>query len=113
MAGQDDERGRYGAPKHGADVQTDDRNRPDGDSDQSSPESARQLAASSVTRLTVNIGPATTEALQNVAQREGVTVTEALRRLVSYGDLLYRAVKVDGKDVLFRKDKETQQVLIP
>lgn len=74
----------------------------------------RQLAAASasVTRLTVNIGPATAEALRVVAENEGVTVTEALRRLVSYGDLLYRAVKLDNKDVLFRQDGETQQVLI-
>ncbi|MFJ9782228.1 hypothetical protein ACIRSS_21765 [Amycolatopsis sp. NPDC101161] len=72
----------------------------------------RQLAAASVTRLTVNIGPSTAEALRLVAEKEGVTVTEALRRLVSYGELLYRAVKIDGKDVLFRDGKETQQVLI-
>lgn len=75
--------------------------------------SAQQLASATVTRLTVNIGPTTAEALHLVAQREGVTVTEALRRLVGYGDLLYRAMKVDGKDVLLRQGKETQQILIP
>ncbi|WP_146060410.1 hypothetical protein [Amycolatopsis sp. CA-128772] len=79
---------------------------------ESSVDPKRQLAAASVTRLTVNIGPSTAEALRMVADNEGVTVTEALRRLVSYGELLYRAVKVDGKDVLFREGKETQQVLI-
>jgi hypothetical protein len=73
----------------------------------------RELAAAEVTRLTVNIGPATAESLQFVVQREGVTITEALRRLVSYGDLLYRTLKVDKKDVLFREGDETQQILIP
>lgn len=76
-------------------------------------EGTEQLTTTNVTRLTVNIGPATAKALQTVAQNEGVSVTEALRRLVGYGDLLYRAVKLDNKDVLFRDGKETQQVLIP
>lgn len=65
-----------------------------------------------ITRLSVNIGPATAEALRNIADQEDITITEALRRLVGYGDVLYRAVKEDGKDVLLKKDAETQQLLI-
>lgn len=71
------------------------------------------LANASVTRLTVNIGPATAEALEHVVEREGVTITEALRRLVGYGFVLYKTIKTDNKDVLIRSGNETQQVLIP
>jgi predicted transcriptional regulator len=63
--------------------------------------------------LTVNIGPATAEALEHVVEREGVTITEALRRLVGYGFVLYKTIKTDNKDVLIRSGNETQQVLIP
>lgn len=86
---------------------------PPGKKGRSGRDGTDQLTTTNVTRLTVNIGPATAKALQTVAQNEGVSVTEALRRLVGYGDLLYRAVKMDNKDVLFRDGKETQQVLIP
>ncbi|WP_326567408.1 hypothetical protein VSH64_37070 [Amycolatopsis rhabdoformis] len=67
----------------------------------------------SVVRLTVNIGPATQAALQHIVEREQVTVTEALRRLVSLGSLVDRKVTEEGKDLLLRSGDETQQVLIP
>lgn len=66
-----------------------------------------------VTRLTVNIGPATEAALQHIVDREGVTVTEALRRLVSLGYLVDHKVREEGKELLLRSGDETQQVLIP
>lgn len=65
-----------------------------------------------IKRITVNISPATVEALELVITREGVTLTEALRRLVGYGDLVYRASRLDGKTVLLRKDDESQEVIL-
>lgn len=63
-------------------------------------------------RLTVNISPDTQAALQRVVKREAVTMTEALRRLIGYGDLLYREVKVAGNDVLVRHGDETRAVIL-
>jgi hypothetical protein len=68
--------------------------------------------SASPTRITVNIGPDTERALRMVMDKEHVTLTEAVRRLIGYGDLLYRTIKVDGKDVLIRQDGATQQVLL-
>ncbi|MFJ1763130.1 hypothetical protein ACIOD2_22650 [Amycolatopsis sp. NPDC088138] len=66
-----------------------------------------------MTRLTVNIGPATAEALQHMVDSENLTITEALRRLVSLGFLIHQKVVDEGRDLLLRKGDETQQVLIP
>lgn len=51
------------------------------------------------TRLEVNLAAETTAAVQCLMDREGVTQTEAVRRLVGYGDRLYRAIAVDGAEV--------------
>ncbi|OLR90243.1 hypothetical protein [Actinokineospora bangkokensis] len=53
-------------------------------------------------RMTTNLSAATKAALDEVADREQVNQTEALRRLVAYGQLLYRTTKVDGAEVLIR-----------
>jgi hypothetical protein len=44
-------------------------------------------------RINVAISPDTVRALERVIDQEGVTLTEALRRLVGYGDFVYRAVR--------------------
>jgi len=66
-----------------------------------------------VTRLTVNIGPRTAEALNWLATEEGITNTEALRRLVAVGYLVTRKVREEDVAVLLRKGDQTQQILIP
>jgi hypothetical protein len=63
-------------------------------------------------RLSVNMSTATEEALQEVAEREGVTVTEAVRRLVGYGHLLYRVTQIDGDEVLIRRGEQTERIVI-
>lgn len=65
-----------------------------------------------VTRLTVNIGPRTAEALNWLAAEDGLTNTEALRRLVALGYLVTRKVREEDVDVLLRKGDTTQQLLI-
>lgn len=75
-------------------------------------DSRRLAAATTAARMTVNIGPATAEALQMVVDHENVTITEAVRRLIAYGELIYRTVKVEKKDVLIRDGNETQLVLL-
>lgn len=71
-----------------------------------------QRGGTGTTRITVNIGPETERALRALMEREHITLTEAVRRLIGYGELLYRTIKLDGKDVLIRHDGETQQVLL-
>jgi hypothetical protein len=64
------------------------------------------------TRLTVNITPATASALRRLSEREGVTITEALRRLVGYGDLVHQASEIEGREVLVRSGNEVQKVFL-
>jgi hypothetical protein len=80
--------------------------------DQPSRDGSDGRASTTPTRITVNIGIETERALRMVMDREQITLTEAVRRLIGYGDLLYATVKVDGKDVLIRHDGSTQQVLL-
>ena len=75
-------------------------------------ETSPSPATSVPTRITVNIGPDTARALRTVMDHEGVTLTEAVRRLIGYGDLIFQAYKVENKDVLLRKDKEVQQIIL-
>lgn len=62
-------------------------------------------------RLSINVAPVTQDALQRFADQEGVSVTEALRRLVAYGDVVYSAAD-QGKNVLLEKDGKTERLLI-
>lgn len=61
-------------------------------------------------RISVNVTPATQAALDRMADREGVTITEALRRLVSYGDLVYQTTQIDGDDLLIRRAGELERI---
>lgn len=62
-------------------------------------------------RINVAVNPETVAALQNVINREGLTLTEAVRRLVGYGAFVYQMVRQDNCEVLVRtKDGELKQV---
>jgi hypothetical protein len=63
-------------------------------------------------RINVTVNPDTLAALQKVIEREGVSLTEAVRRLIGYGDVMYRAVREDGEEVLLRKGSSTRCVVI-
>lgn len=43
---------------------------------------------------------------------EKVNLTEAVRRLVGYGDYVYRAAKHEGAQVLVRNDETTREVVL-
>lgn len=53
-----------------------------------------------MTRLSVNINDATQDALRRVRDRDQVSVTEAVRRLIGYGDILDQAFADAGQVVL-------------
>jgi hypothetical protein len=62
------------------------------------------------TRLNVNINSQTAAALKDYADKHGVSVTEAVRRLVGVGDFIAKS-QDEGKQVLFRQDGETERVV--
>lgn len=57
---------------------------------------------SQLTRLSVNISQETLKALEEVANDKGISMTEAVRRLIGYGIIVHRSIR-DGNDVLIRK----------
>ena len=63
-------------------------------------------------RINVAVSPDTIRALENVIDREGVTLTEALRRLVGYGDFVYRAVKDNQEQLLVKGTEGTREVVL-
>lgn len=65
-----------------------------------------------MTRLSVNVAVSTQAALDRIVEREGVTLTEALRRLVAAGNVIYRATAVDGDELLIRRGEATERVTL-
>jgi hypothetical protein len=69
--------------------------------------------ASTPRRINVAITPDMLAAIERVIDREGVTLTEAVRRLVGYGDVLYRAAREDRQSIIFRDgDGNEREVLL-
>lgn len=65
-----------------------------------------------LSRISVNVTPATQAALDRMVEREGVTVTEALRRLVGYGDLVYETTTIKGDDLLVRHGDSVERIIL-
>jgi hypothetical protein len=65
-------------------------------------------------RINVAVTPDMLAAIDRVIEREQVTLTEAVRRLIGYGDVVYRSVKEQGQTMLFRSEdgKEREVLLI-
>ncbi len=63
-------------------------------------------------RINVAISPDTIRALETVIEREGVTLTEALRRLVGYGDFVYCAVRQRGEQLFLNGTEGTREVVL-
>lgn len=75
--------------------------------------SAAGGAASTPRRINVAVTPDMLRAIDHVIDREGVTLTEAVRRLISYGDVMYRAVRDNDQTVFFRdEDGREREVLM-
>jgi hypothetical protein len=72
----------------------------------------RSPARAEPKRINVAVSPDTIRALENVIDREGVTLTEALRRLVGYGDFVYRAVKDNQEQILVKGPDGTREVVL-
>jgi hypothetical protein len=63
-------------------------------------------------RINVAVSPDTVRALENVIEREGVTLTEALRRLIGYGDFVYRAVRENREQLIVKGSEGTREVVL-
>lgn len=63
-------------------------------------------------RINVAVSPDTVRALENVIEREGVTLTEALRRLIGYGDFVYRAVRENREQLVVKGSEGSREVVL-
>jgi len=63
-------------------------------------------------RVDEAISPKTADALLVVMTYEGVDLAEALRRLVGYGELVFRTIRLDGGDMLLRHGDDIDRVAI-
>lgn len=84
-------------------------NRPDVESAGQTTEKSRPTAPK---RINVAISPDMVRALENVIEHEGVTLTEALRRLVGYGDFVYRVIKEGGEQLTVTGSDGTREVVL-
>jgi hypothetical protein len=84
-------------------------NRPDVESAGQTTEQSRTTAPK---RINVAISPDMVRALENVIEHEGVTLTEALRRLVGYGDFVYRVIKEGGEQLTVTGPDGTREVVL-
>lgn len=64
-------------------------------------------------RINVAVTPDMMAAIDRVIEREGVSLTEAVRRLIGYGDVVYRAVRERDEDLLLRAaDGKERQIML-
>jgi len=61
-------------------------------------------------RINVAVTPECLEALERVMAAEQVSLTEAVMRLVRYGDFVYLSAKVDGAEILLRQGDDIREV---
>lgn len=52
-------------------------------------------------RLAVNVSEANWAGVEELMAREGVTETQAVHRLLSYGNLIYQTMTIEQKKVYF------------
>jgi hypothetical protein len=63
-------------------------------------------------RINVAITPSMLAALDLVIEREGVTLTEAVRRLIGYGDFVYRTAQMQGDTILVQRGETTKEIVL-
>lgn len=63
-------------------------------------------------RINVAVTPETVAALRLVVDQEGVSLTEAVRRLVGYGEYFYRAAKLDNAQLIVRPKRGKEQAVV-
>jgi hypothetical protein len=61
-------------------------------------------------RLNVNINTLTADALQDYRTAKGISLTEAVRRLIGIGHFIWKA-QLEDKEILLRKGDSTERVI--
>jgi hypothetical protein len=51
-------------------------------------------------------------AIELIMKREDISLTEAVRRLISYGDFVYRAIREDDSELLVRNGDKMKEVVL-
>ena len=59
-------------------------------------------SSSTPRRINVAVSPDMLVAIDRVIEREKVTLTEAVRRLITYGDFVYQTTKIQGGTLVVR-----------
>jgi Ribbon-helix-helix protein, copG family len=70
---------------------------------------AERTPASPPRRINVAVTPDMLAAIDRIIEREQVTLTEAVRRLIAYGDVVYRMVKEEGQTMVFRSENGNER----
>lgn len=66
-----------------------------------------------IKRINVAVSSDELAAIDLLIEREGVSLTEAVRRLISYGDFVYRAVRMEGATMLVQESNgSTKEVFL-
>jgi hypothetical protein len=63
-------------------------------------------------RINVAVNPDVMAAIDRVIARDGVTLSEAVRRLLTYGDWVHRSVKDGSSTVVIRDASGERELLI-
>jgi hypothetical protein len=71
---------------------------------------ASSSTQASQTRLNININSQTAKVLRDYAEKNGVSVTEAVRRLIGVGTIIDQAQQ-DGKDVVLKDGEATERLV--
>jgi hypothetical protein len=80
---------------------------------QSGPGGTTRIAGGEVSaRATIHFNPDTQKAIDLMMTQDNVGLTEAVRRLIAYGNYIYRAITVDGSDILIREGSSTREVVL-
>jgi hypothetical protein len=64
------------------------------------------------TRLAVNITATTKATIDQMVEREGITQTEAVRRLIAYGGLVYRTTQIDADEIMIRRGDKLERIVL-
>jgi Ribbon-helix-helix protein, copG family len=63
-------------------------------------------------RINVAITPEMLDAIDRVIEREHVSLTEAVRRLLGYGEYIYRTIKEDGASIIVRPPEGPEKEIV-
>jgi hypothetical protein len=73
---------------------------------------SERASASPPRRINVAVTPDMLAAIDRVIDREQVTLTEAVRRLIAYGDFVYRTVREEGQSMVLRSENGNEREVI-